>query len=234
MPDYFKDYKAALASGQGTPTSPLGDFPELRQANNVNFAGPATVGQPQANAAQAAVGYNNSLNDHASALSDKLKLLTDAANGKNYQQLPKADGGFDFKDPLGNPLTVSQYAKATGSDPVSLLKSSQNSLDRQFVNDFQNTQTIANALINNDKATIDKLAIQLYGNQDKLDDKNKQKKIDKDNQDVANRFWESLKKMGNGDALIRNFVNYYPDVYGQASPQSSQIHGAGLPGYPRP
>lgn len=238
MPDYFADYKAAIAGGQGAPSSPLGSFPEIQGLMNAGFAGPAATGQQQANNAQGAQAYNAGLQDRAQALKDELQKHQDVLNGKNFQQVPKADGGYDFIDPYGKKITVHQYAQATGTDPVSVLKSSTNATDQQFVNDYSNINAVGSALRNNDKASLDKIAIQLYGQdpaEATVNGKVDQKKLDKinaDNAKVIQQFTDKLKQFKNGDGLFKAFASYYPHVYSDLIPpgQYAQLHNPGIPG----
>ncbi len=165
-------------------------------------------------------------------LKDQAQKVLDNAQGKNWQQIPKADGGYDFKDALGKPVTVAQFAQATGSDPTKLLSGSRNPLDVQHNQDFQNVDAVSKALASNDQASLQKLAIQLYGDNSKAPEE--QVNVD------AIKKMNQLKKIKPAD-FYQAFMNYYPHVYGasqggvnQGAPASGAdtIHGAGvrLPG----
>lgn len=191
----------AQASNIQAPTSPLGSFPELANYFKNSFQAPTRASGLSAYSVgnQVAVGnqqaqdaYNRKL--QISALSDKAASL-DPTDPKNYQQVPKADGGYDFTGPGGQKISVQQYASATGSTPQKVLADSTNALDRQYVNDFSNMQKLINLSVNNDTAGRDKLAKQIGG--DNL---------------------VKVLKTGNitPDQLIQSFQAYYPHIYGGA------------------
>lgn len=129
------------------------------------------------------------------ALKEKQQKLKDALEGKNYQVVKKDDGGFDYYDPLGQKINLMQYTRATGKNAADVLKDSQNSLDRQFVADYNNLQDLTNAYLNKDWKKVDKvgqtLGLKNPGDLRKLLETNQVKPED----------------------LFKQFVQYYPNVY---------------------
>lgn len=182
-------YAGAIAAGQGTPSSPLGDFPELRGYYNAGFAGPAVMGNSAVKNVPQTEAYNASQTATANDLNTRAQALKDAMTGKNYQQVAKNDGGFDFYDPLGNKITLHQYTQAVGKNPVDVLKDSQNNLDQQYIRDFNDMQDLVNATYNHDSKTLDSIFSQRPGLKDAI-------------------------KGLTPDQLIQQFRSYYPNVYG--------------------
>lgn len=164
-------------------------------------------------------------------LKDQAQKILDNAQGKNWQQVPKPDGGYDFKDATGKPVTVAEYSRATGADPAKVLAGSRNPLDLQHNQDFQKVDQVSQALAGNDQATLQKLGIQLYGDNSKAPD-------DKVNVEALKKI-NKLKKIKPAD-LFQAFMSFYPHVYGQsagglnqapAAPGADTIRGgqSGLP-----
>lgn len=72
----------------------------------------------------------------------------------NYKVVRKEDGGYDFFDSTGKPITIDRYAAVTGLRPVDILAKSENPLDIQYVQDYNNTRDVVEAINNGDQATI--------------------------------------------------------------------------------
>ena len=66
----------------------------------------------------------------------------DSLNPKNFRMDPAEDGGYNFYDGAGNPISVYDYARATGARPEELLKDSQNPNDQKFVRDHAVVQSL--------------------------------------------------------------------------------------------
>ncbi len=94
----------------------------------------------------------------AQELKDKITAIKDAQDPKNYQKVMKEDGGFDFYDPTGKKIDVHQFAQVQGKPVKDILKDSQNNIDMQYVQDYEQMQKIANAYANNDKDKLDEIA----------------------------------------------------------------------------
>lgn len=136
----------------------------------------------------------------------KKKELEDSLDPKNWQQIQKEDGGYDFIDGTGKKVDVWTYSKATGKSPIDLLKNSQNSLDIQFKNDWSNLQDLLSAFANNDQGYIDDL-----------------KENDPDT-------YEQIRGMQPAD-LMRRFKQFYPNVFGGGG--NAEENRIAIPGTPR-
>jgi TolA-binding protein len=217
-----------------TPSSPLGDFPTLRSLYQSSFQ------LPQSNAGAGGFQAQAQINDANSAAAvrqkmeennQKIKELQAAQDPKNYEQIQKQDGGFDFRftNPYTGevkPINIHQFSQVTNKTPDKILADSNNNLDRQYVRDFGNLNTLVNALASNDTNAIQKLAVQIYGD-------NSKPVTDKTNQAAINKVngLRSLKP----DDLIRNFTQYYPNIYSDLPwnklPQgTSQVYSSPGPG----
>lgn len=106
---------------------------------------------------------------------------------KNFQRLPKSDGGFAFFDPTGKEISAHDYARATNTSVASVLADSENPIDISFVNDYRNLQDYMEAWQNNDTKKIEAIRSQS----------------------------EELKKIDSPHELMRRFYQAYPTVYGQ-------------------
>lgn len=151
------------------------------------------------------------------ALKEKQQKLKDALEGKNYQVVKKDDGGFDYYDPLGQKINLMQYSRATGKNAADVLKDSQNSLDRQFVADYNNLQDLTNAYLNKDWKKVDKvgqtLGMKNPGDLRKLLETNQVKPED----------------------LFKQFVQYYPNVYTmQPGGETGRVRGGNEPVFQLP
>ena len=207
-------FRAALtgANSVGAPTdNPLGASmaPLLQNFYNAQFqqgAGSRAVG---AFATDQAIKADNASRaaeaDRQAKLEEskqKIQQLQDAIEGKNYQQVKKQDGGYDYYDPLGNRVSVAAYAKATGKSPDQILKDSENSLDQQYVNDHANLTKLLGFIRNGDQ----------QGAKDFL----------AKNPGVSSKYInDNWKTPGFADQLVKQFVEAYPNVY-SGDPYGSQ------------
>lgn len=83
------------------------------------------------------------------------RKIADKLDPSKYQKIRKADGGFDFLDPEGQPISIEKYIQATGERRVDALKDSENPIDQEYVNDWSNMNDLAQAMYNGDQQTID-------------------------------------------------------------------------------
>lgn len=221
-----------------TPAAPqrtsFEDFKTAVNGFNDSSSGVSNrVGAWQAAQVQPNFQYQQDLAAQNAALS----LANKAASGEGFVKQPKADGGFDFFDPYGKKITVHQYSSATNSDPVKVLADSNNSRDRQFVADYNHVQTLANALVDNNRGPVDKLAVQLFGQDTSgISDKTKKAAAEAQNQKIMDKFYQDLHdNYSNGDQLIKGFMQYYPEVYSDLAHVYAPQHPANqLPNYTLP
>lgn len=122
-------------------------------------------------------------------LSDKATALKNAGDPSKFQRIGKADGGFDFLDGAGNPITVQQYAAAKGTSPSKVLANSDNSVDKQYVAHYKLTQSLVEALVNGDAKARDKIF-------------------------AANPGLKEATHGLTGQQIVQQFQQAYPQVYG--------------------
>lgn len=166
------------------PASPLGNFPELANMYRSSFQLPLSNANVNAKSADAAVSVANAKS---------------ASSASNYQQVQRSDGGYAFIDPSGKEITADQYAAATGKTPADVLAKSQNPVDLQYLQDFNNLQTLGKAISTGDQATIK----------------------------AYNAKQPALKGM-NYDQLVSHFKQAYPTVYGGGGFQGAGTAGQKL------
>ena len=198
------------ASNIQAPASSLGASaaPELAKLYAINFQA------PQSSLAVKAQAQNASTAVQAQEEAAKIaaQKQQDLGDFKAYKIVKKNDGGYDFFDPTGQQVDIATLSQRTGANPADVLKDSQNPIDIQYVNDYQNLQKLGNALLNGDKATV-----QAYTDADK-----------------------SLKKYattrGGYQQLVNDFQKYYQRYYltRSVSPTAWGISPADHPFVPTP
>lgn len=118
----------------------------------------------------------------------RIASLKNKLDPGKYQRIRKEDGGFKFLDPDGVEIGIDRYSAVTGMRPAEILKDSDNPIDRQFVNDYQNMNSIMEAAFNGDEATV-RSALE------------------------ANGYNTSLKP----EAFMQKLIEKYPHIYGVGS-----------------
>lgn len=112
------------------------------------------VGQQQANAYNAQTGYENSVaQKQLQVQRDQERLDSSKYNIQNTKD------GVKILDPLGNQVSVGEYASLTGANPADALKGSTNPQDQQFVQDYNNYEQFLNAAM---QKSTSKEAAQVY------------------------------------------------------------------------
>lgn len=203
MDQYAQLRDAVLgATQQGSPTSPLGSFPELAQLYASSFQLPLSNVATKAQGFQTGVtDYNRRATDEEARANkiDELKAqyqaIQDASDPGKYQVVAREDGGYGFYDPGGKEISAFEYARISGKNPDEVLSKSQNPIDIGFRQDYKQLQDYLNAKANskNDKksATI-------------------AKNIEKT---VKKNYGVDLSKMKIQD-VIKRFQQAYPTVFG--------------------
>lgn len=105
-----------------------------------------------------------------------------------YQVKRKEDGGFAFFDPDGNQIGIDQYTKNTGVKAVDVLRDSENPVDLQYVDEYDNLRTLIKAINDDDTVTVSSFRSQ--------------------NPSLGETT---------PDGLMRAFVSRYPHIYGNGS-----------------
>lgn len=178
-----------------TPVNPAWTSPEIGQANQIKFQLPQAVAGGNAISQQA--GMDVKAQEEAAAFEEKRKAAM--LDPGKYQQLPKADGGYTFLDPMGKEISAHDYARVTGKSIDAILSDSENPIDRGFIEDYNNLQNYMTAKLHSNsdpeaKATAEEI-----------------ERI------VKEQFGEDLSKL-EMQQLIQRFQRAYPTVYGLKQP----------------
>lgn len=166
--NYAQLRDAVLGSQQqGSPTSPLGSFPELAKLYSSSFQLPLSNAATHAQAAQTDTTVSNQQAAEAEAKANaldaakqKLQDIQDASDPSKFQQVATGDGGYKFYDGAGNEISAFQYAQAKNVSPTDVLKGSTNPIDIGFTQDYKQLQAYINAKANskNDQTAADEAA----------------------------------------------------------------------------
>ncbi len=134
-----------------SPTSPLGNFPELAAMYQSSFQ------LPVSNAATAGMGYNTDVEvaNQKAAQEAEQKKLAYLADPSNYKKVQRADGGYGFYSPDGREISAADYASVTGKSVADVLADSQNPIDIAYKTDYDNLQKLLTAVTTGDTATTE-------------------------------------------------------------------------------
>lgn len=150
---YGQQYAAGLAP---VPTAPVisQDISQLQGIND-------TLSQGDRLSAMASGYSQKDKNDYAWAEEMKKRAAAAQEEKLKPRKVPKADGGFDFF--IGDkPISAYEYARATGTDIVSVLNDSMNPDDLRLLNDYDKLRTFwasAQELENMGSVNIDKFKV---------------------------------------------------------------------------
>lgn len=132
---------------------------------------------------------NQQAKEAEAARQAQIKALQDKMDPSKYTVRRKDDGGFDFFDPDGKPIDISEYAKVTGVRPADILSKSENPFDMQYVNDYNNTHDVVDAIQNGDQATL-----QTYLKENK-----------------------GINPKSTAQDIMQDLIKKYPHIYGHAN-----------------
>lgn len=90
----------------------------------------------------------------------QMRKISDKLDPSKYRQERKADGGFAFYDPDGNEIGIDRYTQMTGQRLVDVLKDSENPIDQEYINDYMNMNSLAQAMYNGDQDTVNSFVSQ--------------------------------------------------------------------------
>lgn len=176
-----------------TDASALAGQPEVAAAFKTRFQAPVI----QAAATGLVNQSQENLQEQADAAKAAAQAAKDAQDPSKFQRIPKSDGGYAFYDPTGKEISAQDYALATSQGLDKVLANSQNPIDINFQNDYNNLKTYLTAWQNNDKKTID--AIQ--------------------------KASPALAKIKNPQQLINQFMTAYPTIFAQGGFQGPGTAG---------
>lgn len=218
MPAGFNANGTMAPVSSAAPTTLPQTMPELNNLFNVQQA--STLGRINTGAAigQANIQANNANNlDYYNFQNQRMQALValnnyqQQQNPANYQRTQSQDGGYNFTDGTGKPITAWKYAQSTGQDVAAVLKGSKNPTDQQYIQDETNLNAISNAWASGDKSAINKAATQA-GFTDEA------------------HLQSALQQAGinNPQDLLQQFMRSYPNIWGGGQGTSvGNARGAG-------
>lgn len=141
------------AANISAPVSTLGasNAPELASLYQSTFQLPQSNG---AVAAGAQISGDIVAEQKAAAAAARAAAAKREANMSDinkYKIVRKDDGGYDFFDADGNQVDIATLTKRTGVKASDIVKDSENPVDIQYVNDYNNLQDYISAKLSNDK-----------------------------------------------------------------------------------
>lgn len=218
MADYLATYRDAVlnAANSGTPQG-ISDptvaklFSGSFEANRGNAAGGALGVANSLQAAEEKRAAEAARAAQMDANKKKIAELQAMNDPKNYLKVPKDDGGFDFKDPMGKPITAWQYAKVTGEDPDKVLKGSNNSRDLQMIEDWTNMKKLGQAVAAGDSEFVN----QVYSQHPELKGTTYQDLLRKFRDSYPTFFGEGYGNKNDGQHVVDpGYFNSYEDSSG--------------------
>lgn len=117
--------------------------------------------------ANAEIGRANKLDE----LKAELQKLQDRGDPNKFVRQKKEDGGFDFFDPEGNPITASEYARAKSIPTSKAVEGSDNLLDQQYQNDYDKLKDLSFLMQSEDYEGIEKFYEDNPGTQEEFKDR---------------------------------------------------------------
>jgi hypothetical protein len=145
------------AAKAATPTSYI---PEVANYAKAAFLDPITKQGVQAGGTLAGERGKEADQADEAARQKKMNELKDQLDPSKYSRVQKADGGFAFYDPSGKEIDISKYSQFTGQTRAQILKDSENPIDQEYVNDYNNMNQFAQAIYNNDTDTVNSFRAQ--------------------------------------------------------------------------
>lgn len=188
--DQYAALKSAVQGSTqlGSPTSPLGNFPELAKLYSSSFQLPLSNAATAVQSNNTALTVKNQQDQQAAAQKQQQDML----DPSKYQRIPAQDGGWNFIAPNGQSISAYDYARVTGKSLTDVLANSSNPIDSGFTQDYNNLQKLLNDVRASGNDTKAKAA-------------------------VANAIaaQPALKKYQNDiPGLIQAFQQHYPTVFG--------------------
>lgn len=123
----------------------------------------------------------------------------DLEDPKNYKREIAEDGGYNFYNAKGDPISAGDYARARNERVADVLKDSQNSSDQDFLNDYKDTMALGR--------------IMSTGNKEELEDFYKKRPGLQD--------FMKKNKIQTFDGYVNAFRNSYADKFTQGEAQGA-------------
>lgn len=150
--DYRQFTNAILAgANQGAPAS---NNSVIGNAFTGAFRGAAVARPGNAQGVASAQQADDEEKARRAAAEARARELQDKLDPSKYQKIRKDDGGFSFFDPSGKEIDIDTYAKRTGQRRVDVIKDSDNPIDQQFIDDYNQMNDLNQAVWRNDTAAL--------------------------------------------------------------------------------
>lgn len=149
----IQQFSDAIIKGASSPGI-TGPIPEVSNAMAASFQ---LGGMQRAGRAQGVVAgqiADDEEKRRRAAAEAQMRAIQDQADPSKYNKLRKDDGGFAFFDPSGKEIDIDTYAKRTGQRRVDVIKDSENPVDQQFIDDYEQMNDLNQAVWKNDAAAI--------------------------------------------------------------------------------
>lgn len=141
----YKQFTDAILQGANL-SAPASSIAELGNSMRGAFRASAVARPGQAQGVAAATQAEEEERRRKEAAEAAARKLQDKLDPSKYQKIRKEDGGFAFFDPDGNEIDIDNYAKKTGYRKVDILSDSENPVDLQFIDDYQQMQKLNQAV----------------------------------------------------------------------------------------
>lgn len=150
--------QAVLGAGNiQSPASSLGasQGPELAALYQSTFQLPQSSGATSAIGQQTQDIVSAQKAAAAAARAAAKKKEWDPTEPRNYKRVKKSDGGYDFFDKDGKPVDIATLTQRTGTKPSEWIDDSENPIDIQYREDYNNLQDYASAVLSGNRKKVD-------------------------------------------------------------------------------
>lgn len=192
--DELKRFAQAIQAGAGIQ-APETSIPELAGYMRSRFTAPLVGSAGAGLGAMAGVKADQEEKAAERARQAQIQKLQDKLDPGKYRKERKDDGGFSFYDPEGNEIDIDTYAKRTGQRRVDAIKDSENPIDLQYINDWQNMNDLMQATYNGDE---DRLS--------EFDERYRKMKVQDLGKELINRY-PHIYGMGQYERSLQNLNN---------------------------
>lgn len=135
-------------------SAPDSSIPELANAARGGFVASAIDRAGSAATKSATRQADEDEKRAEAARQARMQEIQDMLDPSKYERRRKEDGGFAFFDPKGNEIDIDTYAKRTGVRRVDALQDSENPLDLQFIDDYEQMNAVNQAIWRNDTGAL--------------------------------------------------------------------------------
>ena len=188
-----------------TTSSPIGNFPELWAYMDAIKGGNYSSANAGVEENKNAITLKNNEIGRQKRMAE-LKSIIESQDPSKYQKKPKDDGGWDYFDGTGKPISYIDFAKAKGINYTDALNGSTNPRDVQFQSDYDSFKKMLS-----DKKYFEKIQKE----NPQLASRTPQqfvdafKKVYPEYYETDNRLVPAIKRIGSGvSGAIGNWLGY--------------------------